>query len=66
MDDNLVRGVLLVDELKKRFEKLDVQVASIGQFRGTVYVYLKNIEDAEWIKEFLMEDEVDIVKFFKA
>jgi len=66
MDEKLIRGILLVDELKKRFKKLDIVVSSIGQFRGEVFIYLENISDSEWIKEFLMDDERNIVKFFKA
>jgi len=66
VDDKLLKGILLVDTLKKRFEKLDIKVSAIGQFRGDVIIYLKDISDAVWIKEFLMEDEVDLVKFFKS
>jgi hypothetical protein len=66
MDEKLIRGVLLVSVLRKRFEKLGIDISSIGQFRGDVFIYLKDMKDKEVIEQLLMEDEMDIVSFFKA
>lgn len=54
-----------VDEIRNRFNVLNIRTLSIGQSMGYVWIFVKSIDDANIVKAYLTSDEEKIVRLCK-
>ena len=55
----------LVKELRTRFNRLKVPYVTIGQFKGHIHIFVRDMQHAVRIRLYLLEKERDKVKFHR-
>lgn len=66
MDQTIIKAAEMVKDIRKRLQKVGIEIVTIGQCKGYIYIYIKNRSMISMIDKYLLDDEKEVVLYEKS